>query len=358
MSLPSTHKGSPIRVMVVDDSIFMRKALERILLSAGDIEICESVATGELALAKLDSARPDIVTMDVEMPGMGGLEAVRAILSRRYVPILMLSAQTARGSEAAMRALEYGAADFLAKPSGGVNEIARITTDLVQKVRTLAHSAHEHASVPHEEARTSLTVFNATKRRFVECIAIGISTGGPPALAEVCKALDVSAKVPVLVVQHMPKGFTKSLAERLNSQCAIEVVEAEDQMPVLPGRIVIGVSGMQMRVKRVDGRPVIFISETKGESLYMPCADVLFRSVAEAFGNTAMAFIMTGMGNDGTEGLRELKKAGGYVYGQDNATSIVYGMPRAAAIAGLVDTSLPLGFVAPAICAAAKGFVV
>lgn len=356
--------------MIVDDSAFMRMAVERILQTAGDIEICASLPSGELALEQVETVKPDLITMDVEMPGIGGLEAVRAIMVRRRTPIIMLSSLTTQGTATTVEALASGAVDCIAKPSGTTIEVQRISAELIEKIRALARRSGGPAPAPVRHILTPVTMPGRdgahsersaspalARKHQTECIAIGISTGGPAALAALCAKLDATIRVPIIVVQHMPAGFTKPLADRLNSLCPLAVVEGEDQMPMQAGRIVIGVAGKQLRVRRVSGRVVVGIDDNQNESLYTPSADVLFRSMAEVYGKQAVAFIMTGMGNDGTEGLRELKKAGAYVYGQDEATSVVYGMPRSAAVAGLVDTQLPLGAVAQAINAAAKGFV-
>ena len=219
----------PIKVMIVDDSFFMRKALERVFLSAGDISVCEAVSTGEAALERLEASDPDIITMDVEMPGMGGIAAVRAIMARRRVPILMLSSLTARGTDTTLRALENGAADFVAKPSGGMAEIGVISTEIIAKVRALSRRKSE-GSRPASSAARAMQFDTQTRPGQVECIAIGISTGGPAALASVFSKLPATIQVPIIVVQHMPPGFTKPLAQRLDTHCALEVLEAEEGM--------------------------------------------------------------------------------------------------------------------------------
>lgn len=345
--------------MVVDDSFFMRKALERIFQSAGDIVVCEAVSTGEAALEKLDTARPDIITMDVEMPGMGGLAAVRAIMARRRTPILMLSSLTTRGTDCTLRALENGAADFVAKPSGGMGEIGGIANEIIEKVRALSRhnvvaagqGARAGMSTAARFVGESVTSLRPTS---VECIAIAISTGGPAALATVFAKLPATVHVPIVVVQHMPPGFTKPLAQRLNTHCALEVLEAEDGMLLKPGRVIIGAAGKQFRIQRGPSGVVVHLEASVANALYSPSADMLIESVAQVYGRAGLAFIMTGMGSDGAEGLAELKRRGGFVYGQDEASSTVYGMPRAAAEAGLVDRVISLDDVAHAIIEASK----
>ncbi len=346
------------KIMIVDDSFFMRKALERICLSAGDLVICGAYASGEAALEQLDVVHPDLITMDVEMPGMGGLEAVRAIMARRHVPILMLSSLTARGADVTLRALEYGAADFVAKPAGGMAEIGTISGEIVEKIRALTRGIPSLGAprlavraVPAHTAPAAGALLPNPRSRpgAVECVAIGISTGGPAALAHVFSQLPASINVPILVVQHMPAGFTKPLAERLNSHCALEVVEAEEGMLVQPGRIMIGVAGKQFRLRRSSAGVVARLDADGVNVLYSPSADLLFHSLAEIYGRTGLAVIMTGMGSDGSEGLAELKRRGGFVLGQDAASSTVYGMPRAAAEAGLVDRVVALDDMAAAL---------
>ena len=364
MTFSTPAPNNAIRVMIVDDSAFMRKALERILTSSNDIMICDSVSSGEMALERLKISKPDLITMDVEMPGMGGLAAVRAITAQQRVPIVMLSSLTSHGTDSTIQALQNGASDFVTKPTGGALEISKIAAELVEKIRTLGRRevrSWSPATVIAPVAPIARTIqrspANAHKRRAIDLVAIGISTGGPAALSAVMSALPADAKVPIMVVQHMPAGFTKALADRLNTQCTQEVVEAVDQMPLQAGQVVIGVAGKQMRLRRVGGKYVVAITESQNESLYTPSADVLFKSVAEVCGRSAVGIIMTGMGNDGTEGLKDLKAAGGYVYGQDEGSCVVYGMPRAAAVAGVVDAVIPLNSIAEAIHAASQGAI-
>ena len=273
-----------ISVMLVDDSSFMRKALERIIQSNDDMIVCESACSGEVALEKLDAAQPDVITMDVEMPGMGGLAAVKAIMARRHVPIIMLSSLTDRGSETTLQALENGAVDFVAKPSGGVMDIHRISSELIAKIRTFARRVVLPPAVRKEKGTEETSLFVAKKPRSIRCIAIGISTGGPAALTDICGVLSANIKIPILIVQHMPVGFTKALAERLHANCALEVLEATDQMTARPGQVIIGPAGKQMRVKNSGDGMTIVVSANQGDSLYAPSADVLFSSVAEECG--------------------------------------------------------------------------
>jgi two-component system chemotaxis response regulator CheB len=359
--------------MIVDDSAFMRLALEKLMLRAGDIVVCDSVSSGETALEHIESVSPDVVTMDVEMPGMNGIECVRAIMARRRTPIIMLSSFTTRGTEITIRALENGAADCIAKPTGGPLELDRIGIELIDKIRSLGrqHSVRELLTKAHAVQSTramgtgldgnrgvEMPALRIERRRASACIGIGISTGGPAALAAVCSKLQAQAAIPILVVQHMPAGFTKPLAERLDALSGFEVVEAYDRMVVEPGRMIIGVAGKQMRVRRSGDQVVVSITDNQRESLYTPSADILFASMAQIYGNSALGIIMTGMGHDGVVGLQAIKQAGGYVYGQDAATSVVYGMPRAASEAGLIDATVPLSAIPDVIEAAARGFVI
>jgi two-component system chemotaxis response regulator CheB len=339
-----------IRVMVVDDSFFMRKALERIFQSTGDIVVCEMVASGEAALERLEAVNPDLITMDVEMPGMGGIAAVRAIMAKRRVPILMVSAGTARGAQTTIRALSNGAIDFVTKPTGGLASISEIASELVAKVRLLGKPTAESGerAVPRVPPPSSDRFTGAFPAR-VDCIALAVSTGGPAALTTIFNQLPASISVPIVVIQHMPAGFTKPLADRLNMHSRLTIREVEEGMRLLPGTVLIGAAGKSFRLHRRGSDVVAALGDGLGKGPYTPSADMLFGSLAEVYGRGATAFILTGMGADGVAGLTRVKQAGGFVYGQSEKSCTVYGMPRAAAEAGLVDQVIALNEVAGVI---------
>jgi two-component system chemotaxis response regulator CheB len=296
--------------------------------------------------------------MDVEMPGMGGLEAVRQIVSAHRIPIIMCSALTREGAETTFRALELGAVDFIPKPDAAYVNITDVARDLVAKVRAVSRRGAQpivHAPVQPEEPPRIIPP-PAVERRFVrsssqyECVAIGTSTGGPVALSHVVPMLPSNFPLPLLIVQHMPMGFTRPLADRLNSQSKIAVHEALNGMILEAGTALVIPSGKQVALRRrPGGETEIRLVDDDGSSLHVPSVDMLMGEVANIYGRGALGVILTGMGNDGVRGLRKLKDGGGYVVGQNEATCVVYGMPRAAAKEGLVDRELPLHDITPAL---------
>ena len=341
-----------INVLVVDDSAFMRRAITKILEVEG-IEVCGTARNGEEAILKLAQLRPDVITMDVEMPGMGGLEAVREIAAQSNVPIIMVSSLTQEGADTTFRALELGAVDFIAKPDSAYVNIKDVARDLVAKVRTFARRPVTRLPLPQPKVYLpSILEPPEVVRSSFECVAIGSSTGGPVALSQIVPRLPADFPVPIVIVQHMPAGFTRPLADRLNAASKIEVVEGELGTVLRAGQAIIAPAGRQLTLRRVPGSQdveVAVISDLGG-SLHVPSVDVMAASVANTFGAATLAAILTGMGQDGVLGLRRVKELGGFVIGQDAATCVVYGMPRAAAQAGLVDRVLPLGEIAPALC--------
>jgi two-component system chemotaxis response regulator CheB len=343
-----------IKVLVVDDSAFMRLAITKMLEGEQDIVVCGTARNGEEAVLKAQQLAPDIVTMDVEMPGMGGLEAVRAIAASSDVPIIMVSALTQEGAETTFRALELGAVDFIPKPDAAYVKISDVARDLVAKVRVFARRGARRASARPKVALPPLPEQPRTRgqRDSFACVAIGTSTGGPVALSRIIPALPETFSTPIVIVQHMPPGFTRPLADRLNASSRIRVKEGEEGMVLRAGQAIIAPAGKQLVLRRVYGSDEVEIALTpdEGRSLHVPSVDVMTDSVAGVFGSATLAAILTGMGQDGVAGLRKVKECGGYVLGQDAATSVVYGMPRAAAQAGLVDRVLPLEEIASALC--------
>jgi two-component system chemotaxis response regulator CheB len=345
-----------INVLVVDDSAFMRRAISRMLETEPDIVVCGTARNGEEAVLKAGQLHPDVITMDVEMPGMSGLDAVREIMSRAQIPIIMVSALTQEGAQTTFRALDLGAVDFIAKPDAAYVNIKDVARDLVSKVRVFARrGVARHvgprpkvALPPLAEPPPARTVHSAT----FECVAIGTSTGGPVALSNIVPLLPAEFSTPIVIVQHMPPGFTRPLADRLNQASSISVVEGVDGMVLRNGQAIIAPAGRQLVLRRLyaSGDIEVHLRDDDANSLHVPSVDVMAASVADAYGAGTLAAILTGMGQDGVVGLRKVKDRGGFVIGQDAATSVVYGMPRAAAQAGLVDRVLPLDQIASALC--------
>jgi two-component system chemotaxis response regulator CheB len=353
-----------ITVVVTDDSAFMRRAIQKMLEKEADIAVVGTASSGEEGIELVERLRPDVVTMDVEMPGIGGLEAARRIVDRRGPPIIMVSSLTREGAETTLRALEIGAVDFIPKPDSALIDIVHVQRDLVERVRHFgsrgaylrAMQSARAVKPPEPAARPPIVEprparVAAPRPGGFECVAIGTSTGGPVALSTILPKLPASFPLPIVVVQHMPPGFTRPLAERLDAASKIRVVEGSDGMPLRPGTAIIAPAGQQLRLRRgADSSVHIVLSHDGEKSLHVPSVDVMATSVGETYGSRTLGVILTGMGNDGVQGLRVVKQRGGYVVGQDEATCVVYGMPRAAAIAGLVDRVVPLDAVPKTLC--------
>jgi len=327
-----------IRVMVVDDSPLVRKIAGDILRTDPAIEVVATAATAEFALHKLERDRPDVITMDMQMPGMGGLAAIRQIMAQRPTPIIVLSAHARQGAELTLQALEAGAADFMLKPaaslSGGLDAVAR---ELVEKVKAASgiHLAPSCADSEPRRARQEpppTTVARADGREgsaprgAAELVAIGTSTGGPVALKAVLGGLPGDFPLPIVVVQHMPPVFTRAFAERLNATCALRVKEAEEGDALLPGRVLIAPGDRHLIVLRSPSRAALHQREPVCG--HRPSVDVLMHSVAREFGDRAIGVIMTGMGKDGADGIRALHRSGGTILAQDRESSVIYGMNR------------------------------
>lgn len=374
-----------VRVVVCDDSIFMRRAITRMLSSDPGVEIVGQAKTGEEALSLCDELKPDVLTLDIEMPVMDGLTALRKlrIRMRGEAPsVLMCSSLTKDGSHEALRALRLGAADVIGKDPrevGAGNEAFR--DDLVKKVRAIAEAPMRRsgrivgaASLGGGVRRVSGAAGapGATSGEVKEppelrgsrfsLVAIGSSTGGPPVLERLITALPASLSVSVVVAQHMPAMFTKSLAERLDQQAAVTVVHGEHGMPVLPGAVYIAPGGEHTRVVRTagTGRPRLEIGVEPSAAHYRPSVNELFRTAGELMGPKALGVMLTGMGEDGLEGSHVLKARGGVLLAQSASSCVVYGMPRAVIEAGLADGVLPperlagvLGGLAPEMVGAA-----
>ncbi|HTU71064.1 MAG TPA: chemotaxis response regulator protein-glutamate methylesterase [Candidatus Baltobacteraceae bacterium] len=345
-----------INVLVVDDSAFMRRAITTMLENEADIKVVATARSGEEAIIKALQMNPDVITMDVEMPGMGGLEAVRQIVADHRIPIIMCSSLTRDGAETTFRALELGAVDFIAKPDAAYVNITDVARDLIAKIRAVSRRGAQpaqpivHAPPPIEDRPRIIAPPPSRPRPAsqYECVAIGTSTGGPVALSRVVPMLPGNFPLPVLIVQHMPMGFTRPLADRLNASSKIAVHEALNGMILEAGTALVVPSGKQVELRRRNGGETeVRLVDDDGTSLHVPSVDYMTTQVAQAYGKAAIGVILTGMGQDGVRGLRKLKERGGYVLGQDEATCVVYGMPRAAAKEGLVDRVAPLDAISP-----------
>ncbi len=341
-----------IRVLIVDDSMFVRQALSRMLSADPDIEIAGTAVDGQDAVEKVLALRPDVVTLDVKMPHMGGLEALRRIMTLCPTPVLLLSSLTSHGADTTLRGLELGAMDFVDKSSvqGHMNLFA-LAEELKLKVRALA-------AVPRSKLGATLVsptpapAASVGRGRTAQVVVIGTSTGGPPALQVIIPRLPPDLQTAVLVVQHMPVGFTRSLAERLQSRSRIPVREAMDGDEVQAGQVLIAPAGLHMKVRRGGEGVRVVLDEEPRAALHRPSVDVLMASVARAYGAKVLGVVLTGMGSDGVEGLRAIRQAGGRTLVESEESCVIYGMPKAALEAGVVDQTLPLSAVPDAIVGA------
>ena len=341
-----------IRVLVVDDSVVIRKVLTEALTSEPGIEVVGGAADGNIALSKIELLKPNLVTLDVEMPGMSGLETLVAIRKiHPGLPIIMFSTLTERGAATTLEALSLGASDCVTKPQSSANveeTRGRIRSDLIPKVKALG--SKNALSAPADIAPRHLPK-PSTNRRIavpsrVDVVAIGTSTGGPNALAAVLPSLAKTFPVPIVLVQHMPPLFTRLLAERLDKQSSIAVHEGADGQVLMPGHVWIAPGDFHMTVQRDGTRVRLVMNQNPPQNSCRPSVDVLFESVAAVYGANALAVVLTGMGSDGQRGADLIHSAGGRVIVQDEATSVVWGMPGAVAAAGLAEATLPLAEIA------------
>ena len=373
-----TSVNNPVHVLVVDDSALMRNLVSKIIQSTTDMVVVGTAMNGRFALNKLDSLKPDILVLDIEMPEMNGIEFLKERKARGIdIPVIILSSVAQKGAAVTMEALNLEASDFIMKPSGSISEdIHLIGAQLIELVRY--HGRHYQNRHP-EMIRTSIPepvvidhstpippfrypiaepvppkppipVVPEGNPGILEIIAIGISTGGPNALRKVFADLDPKLKVPILVVQHMPAGFTTEFAKSLDRICPLDVKEAAEGDLIRPGRILIAPGDYHITVERKPLAAILHLNSKSTVNGHRPSADVLFESVGETYGNRAMAVIMTGMGRDGAQKISLIYKAGGITLGQDEASSVVYGMPRVAYENGFITKQVALNDMAATIC--------
>ena len=338
---------APIRVLIVDDSASMRAALDRIISRDDAIEVVGHAPEPHTARQMIKDLNPDVITLDIEMPGMDGLSFLEKIMRLRPMPVVMCSTLTARGADATIEALRLGAVDCIQKPSGNAQEMAQNADLLCATIKTAARSTVRPLVAPPARAAVSAAGF---QRDMV--IAVGSSTGGVEALFSLIGALPLDAP-PMLVVQHMPAAFTGGFAARLDRDCQIKVVEARDGMPVERGTVYIAPGGESHMELVGSGERRIRLRRSDPVSGHRPSVDVLFHSVAR-LGPAAVGVILTGMGSDGAAGLLAMRHAGARTLGQNEATCVVYGMPRAAFEKGAVEKELSLSVMPEAILAACR----
>ncbi len=331
------------RILVVDDSVVIRRSVSDELGRDPVLEVVGTASNGKIALAKIPQVNPDIVILDIEMPEMDGLETLRE-LRKVYpkLPVIMFSSLTERGAIATLEALALGASDYFAKPSNTVGldaSLKVIREELIPSIKALCRLS----PVVSQPAKPAVRPARTSK---IEVVAIAASTGGPNALADLFRQIPASFPVPILIVQHMPPMFTKLLADRMSTQCAIRCHEAVPGEVLKPGHCWIAPGNFHLTVSRFGSEVRVHTNQNPPENSCRPAADVLFRSVAEVFGAATLGVVLTGMGQDGLRGCEAIRDAGGQVIAQDEATSVVWGMPGFVVRAGLADRVLPLPQIA------------
>jgi len=343
---------APIRILIVDDSVVIRRLLSDTLSGDPALEVVATASDGRIALAKITLLKPDLITLDIEMPVMDGLETLAA-LRKLYpkLPVIMFSTLTERGAAATLDALSLGASDYATKPSNTGSPavaIERIRAELIPKIKALCGVMVPLKFLPLPGFRPAVKVKLRSNPR-IEIVAIGTSTGGPNALTALVPQFPADFPVPIVIVQHMPPLFTRLLAERLNTLTQLEVQEGKAGQKLQQGQIWIAPGDYHMTVVRRGTEFVLGLNHDPQENSCRPAVDVLFRSVARTYGANVLAVVLTGMGADGTRGSADIREAGGEVIAQDEASSVVWGMPGNVVAANLADHIYPLGGIAPEV---------
>lgn len=333
-----------VRVLVIDDSAYSRRTIIKLLEEIPGVEIAGYAANGEEGLRKVMDLRPDLITLDLEMPGMDGFTLLRIIMNARPTPVIVVSAQSE--DERVFKAMELGAVDFVAKPGRVISEqLVEIRDELQQKVSNVfnlnlqglkfrTRQAVQEENLP---VRRLAKLPKGGEQRY-ELVAIGSSTGGPPALQKILSQLPANLPFAIMISQHMPAGFTKAFAERLNRMLPFNVHEAVDGEIILPNTVFIAPGGQNMVAVQLKEQVIIRIKSPSKDEKYIPSVNVMLTSVAKCYANRALAVILTGMGNDGSQGVRKIKEAGGGVLAESEESSVVFGMPREAIATGVVDS--------------------
>jgi two-component system chemotaxis response regulator CheB len=347
-----------IRVLVVDDAVVIRRLVSEVVNGEPDMEVVGVAPHGRLALTRIPQLNPDCITLDVEMPEMDGLETLVEIRKTwPKLPVIMFSTLTEKGAGRTLDALARGATDYVTKPSNSGSfeqTVECLRQELIPKIRAHTGRRPPGAPAPISASPRPPVVRQPRIKRPVEAICIAVSTGGPPALATLVPSLPAGIGVPVLVVQHMPPMFTAMLAERLDQPGGLRVFEGKQGQPVEPGHMYIAPGGHHMEVHRNSGGVFISLTDAPPENSCRPAADVLFRSAVAVYGPAIVAAVLTGMGQDGLRGAEYIVEAGGEVLAQDEATSVVWGMPGAVVHAGLAREVLPIGQVASGLVRAVE----
>lgn len=346
-----THHGTPsfpIRVLVVDDSAYLRKVISEMLARSPLIEVVGVARNGTDALKKVVELKPDVVTLDLFMPEMDGVAFLEAQMARRPLPVVVCSIASETG-ENVVAAMESGAVEFIRKPTAlSIDRVFQISTELISKVITAAQISPEKLSTPTPEFPPQVLPSHPSAK-VIDAVVLGISTGGPQALRYLLPLFPADLPVPLAIVLHMPTGYTGPLAEKLNELSQVEVLEATEGLEMHPGRVILGQAGRQFALARSGERVVARLEHSAVNTLYRPSVDILFRSAATVYGQRVLAVVMTGMGNDGTQGAAWIKAQGGKVITEAESSCVVYGMPRSVVEAGLSDRVAPLNQLAQTI---------
>jgi two-component system chemotaxis response regulator CheB len=319
-----------VRVLVVDDSALMRKLIPQILETDKTIQVVGTAMDGNFGLKKIEELKPQVVTLDLDMPGMGGLDMLKEIMRRHRVPVIVVSSHSTEGATVTLKALALGAFDFVAKPTDVSARMPEIARELISKIKAAASSRGvQLAPFPGTVRLSDKTPLDSRKQP-TRIVAIGISTGGPQALQYLLAQLPGDFPGSIVVVQHMPEGFTEMFARRLDESCSVGVKEAQSGDLLLAGRVLICPGSRHIKVKKLALGNVVVLSDEPKVNGHRPSVDVLFKTVAEEFGEKALAVLMTGMGDDGAQGLGLIKAAGGMTIAQSEESCVVFGMPKAA----------------------------
>jgi two-component system, chemotaxis family, protein-glutamate methylesterase/glutaminase len=347
--------SEPVRVLVVDDSALMRKLIPQILERDSSIQVVGTAMDGSFGLKKIEELKPQVITLDLEMPRMDGIEMLREIHKRHRVPVIVVSAHTTQGASATFKALSLGAFDFVAKPKDAASaRMDEIATELITKIKAAAQTKLPATRIefkPLPALRRAPKAAGKPHASPSKIVAIGISTGGPNALQYVLSQLPADFPGSIVVVQHMPEGFTDLFARRLDECCAIEVKEAQSGDLLVAGRALICPGNRHIKVRRMPLGNIVVLSDEERVNGHRPSVDVLFRTIASEFGREAIAVIMTGMGEDGADALGAVKSAGGLTIAQSEDSCIVYGMPKAAIERGNAIRVVPLDMMANTLLA-------
>ena len=331
-----------VRVLVVDDSALMRKLIPQIIETDSSIQVVGTAMDGNFGLKKIEELRPQVVTLDLEMPGMGGLDMLKEIMRRYRLPVIVVSSHSTEGASVTLKALSMGAFDFVAKPRDVSARMPEIARELIGKIKAAAQSRGVNLPCVPGTLQSTPKIAPDSKKNPTRFVAIGVSTGGPQALQYVLSQFPADFPGTIVIVQHMPEGFTEMFARRLDETCAIKVKEAQSGDLLLSGRVLIAPGNRHLRMKRLPLGNIVVLGDDARVNGHRPSVDVLFQSLAEDFGEQGTAVLMTGMGDDGAEGLGMVKAAGGLTIAQSEDSCVVYGMPKAAIERGYADRVIEL----------------